>query len=120
MLVGFDGDVVADSLFALSEPGWNVGVPPVDGSGGESLLHSREIEVPGVVEEFVGFVPFLSLLPAGVCNADFGQGFDPFEISVDTGLLSSYVGKLGWGLPFDRECLHRVESDYLTAFCSSE
>src|SRR5437016_10738513 len=69
-LASFDWDVVADSLFTRSKPGWNVGSPPVDGSGGESLLHSREIQVPCAVKELVCFVPFFSPVPAGMFDAD--------------------------------------------------
>jgi len=53
-----------------------------------------------VVEELECFVPFFSFLPAGMGDADFGQGFNSLEIDVDTGLLSSYVGELGRSLPF--------------------
>jgi len=102
MLVRFDGDVVADSWFALSEPGWNVRLPPVNRSGGESLLHSGEVEVPCVVEERICFVPFFSPVPAGMFDADFGQGFNSLEIDVDTCLSSSHVWKLGWSLPLYR------------------
>ena len=70
--MGLDRNVVADSRFALSKPSWNIGFPPVNGAGRKSLLHSSKVEVPGVVEEFVGFVPFFSFLPAGMSNADFG------------------------------------------------
>src|SRR6266702_839573 len=110
MLVRFDGDVIADSGLALSKPGWNIGFPPVTGAGRETLLHSRKVEVPCAVEEFVGFVPFFSLLPAGMSNADSRQGFNPLEKDVNTGLLPSHVRKLGWSLPFYGQTLHLVES----------
>src|SRR2546422_3373223 len=63
-LAGFDWDVVADWRCAVSEPGWNVGLTPVDRTGSESLLHSGEVEVPCLVEELVCFVPFFAPLPA--------------------------------------------------------
>src|SRR6267143_1637073 len=72
LLVGFDWDVVADWRCSMSKPGRNVGFLPVYWSGGESLLHSGEVEVPCVVEELVRFVPFFAPLPAGVFYADFG------------------------------------------------
>ena len=72
LLAGFDGHVVAYCRCAVSEPAWNVGFPPVDRTGGESLLHSREVEVPGVGEELVCFVPFFAPLPAGMFDADLG------------------------------------------------
>jgi len=84
------------------------------------MLQSSEVEVPRVVGELVRFVPFFSPVPAGMFDADFGQGFNPLEVDVDTCLLSSNVWKLGWCFPFYGQCLHRVESEYFAAFCSSE
>src|SRR3989442_14983911 len=81
-LVGFDWDVVADRRCAVSEPGWNVGLTPVDRTGSESLLHSREIEVPCAVKELVCLVPLFAPLPAGMLDPHLGQSFNSFNVNI--------------------------------------